>query len=76
MPLVFSAADTGPDQGLLVVQDGQDAKDDGCAGLELDIHQALGDGLADVLKVHGGTLDEAADGDDGVKGASASEPTR
>lgn len=68
MPLVFSAADTGPDQGLLVVQDGQDAKDDGCAGLELDIHQALGDGLADVLKVHGGTLDEAADGDDGVKG--------
>lgn len=66
--LVFSAPDAGPEQGLLVVQDCQDTKDDGRAGLELDVHQPLRHGLADVLKVHGGALDEAADGDDGVKG--------
>lgn len=68
MSLVFSAPDAGPEQGLLVVQDCQDTKDDGRAGLELDVHQPLRHGLADVLKVHGGALDEAADGDDGVKG--------
>lgn len=67
MPLVFSATDAGPDQGLLVVQDGQDAKDDGCTRLELDIHQALGHSFANVLKVHGGPLDKASDSDDGVK---------
>lgn len=67
MALVFSATDAGPDQGLLVVQDGQDAKDDGCTSLELDVHQALGHGLADVLKVHGGPLDKASDRDDGVE---------
>lgn len=65
--LVFSATDTGPDQGLLVVQDGQDTKDDGCTCLKLDIHQALRHGFADVLKVHGGPLDKASDSDDGVE---------
>lgn len=65
--LVFSATDTGPDQGLLVVQDGQDTKDDGCTCLKLDVHQALRHGFADVLKVHGGPLDKASDSDDGVE---------
>lgn len=67
MSLVLTATDAGPDQGLFVVQDGQDAKDDGCTCLELDIHQALRHGFADVLKVHGGPLDKASDSDDGVE---------
>lgn len=65
--LVVTATDSGPDQGLLFVQDGEDAKDDGCTCLELDVHQALRHGFANVLKVHGGSLDKASDSDDGVE---------
>lgn len=56
---------------LLVVEHGQDAKDDGDADVELDAHEALGGGVGNVLKVHGLALDEHADGDDGVKGPAA-----
>ncbi|KAI9053454.1 hypothetical protein LZ554_002412 [Drepanopeziza brunnea f. sp. 'monogermtubi'] len=54
---------------LLLVQHGQQSKDQRDASVELDAHQALGDGIGDVLKVHGLALDQDADGDDGVEGA-------
>lgn len=67
--IVTLAINAGTSLGLFVVEDGQDAKDDGDAGVELNAHQAVGDGVGDVLEVHGLALDEDADGDDGVKGA-------
>lgn len=67
--VVALAVDTGAGLGLLVGQDGEHAKDDGDARVELDAHEALAGGLGDVLEVHGLALDEHADGDDGVEGA-------
>lgn len=64
------AVNAGAGFGLVVVEDGQDAKDDGDTGVELDAHEAVGDGVGNVLEVHGLALDEDADGDDGVKGSS------
>lgn len=54
--------------GLLVIEHGQDAENDGHAEVEADAHQALRDGVRDVLEVHGLALDQHADGDDGVEG--------
>jgi len=54
---------------LLLGQDGQNAKDDGHAGVELHAHQPLRDGVGDVLEVHRLALDQHADGDDGVERA-------
>lgn len=54
---------------LLLIQHSQQAKNERHARVELDAHQAVRDGLGDVLEVHGLALDEHADGDDGVEGA-------
>lgn len=67
--LVFAATDTSPFEGLVVFESGEDTEDDRNASVELGSHEAMGDRVADVFKVHGGTLDEDPDGDDGVKGA-------
>lgn len=53
---------------LLLSEHGQNAEDDGDADVELDAHEALGDGVGNVLKVHGLALDEHANGNDCVKG--------
>lgn len=67
--VVTPAREPGARLGLLVSEDGQDAENDGHAEVEADAHQALGDGVGDVLEVHGLALDQHADGDDGVEGA-------
>lgn len=54
-------------QRLILVQCGEDAKNNGGAGVHLETHECVRDGIADVLEVHGGTLDEDSDGDDGVE---------
>lgn len=53
---------------LLVIEHGQDAEDDRDAEVQTNAHQALGDGVGDVLEVHGLALDQHADGDYGVEG--------
>lgn len=58
-----------PGLRLLLVEHRQQAEDQRDAGVELDAHQAVGDGLGDVFKVHRLALDQDADGDDGVEGA-------
>lgn len=63
------AVDAGARLGLLVVQDGEDAEDDGDVCVELDTHEAVDSRVGDVLEVHRLALDEDADGDYGVKGA-------
>lgn len=55
---------------LLLIQDRQQAKDDGNAKVELDAHQAARDGFGNVFKVDGVALDQDANGEDGVEGAS------
>lgn len=55
--------------GLLVVEHGKDAEDDGDAEVQANAHEALRHGVGDVLKVHRLALDQHADGDDGVKGS-------
>lgn len=59
--------DAGPRLGLLVIQDSEDAKDNGHTGVEGDTHQTVGDTLGNVLKVHRLALDQHANGDDGVE---------
>lgn len=66
--VVAAAREPGAGLGLLVIEHGQDAEDDGHAEVEADAHEALGDGVGDVLEVHGLALDQHADGDDGVEG--------
>ena len=66
--IVATGRDAGASLCLLVVEDSEDTEDDGDAGVELDAHQAVGDGVRDVLEVHGLALDEDTDGDYGVKG--------
>eukprot|EP00428_Durinskia_dybowskii_P024754 CAMPEP_0170240230 /NCGR_PEP_ID=MMETSP0116_2-20130129/19873_1 /TAXON_ID=400756 /ORGANISM="Durinskia baltica, Strain CSIRO CS-38" /LENGTH=247 /DNA_ID=CAMNT_0010491049 /DNA_START=47 /DNA_END=788 /DNA_ORIENTATION=+ len=46
---------------LLLVQAAEDAVDDGHAVRQVQVHDALGHGFADVLEMHGLALDEAAD---------------
>lgn len=69
--VVTAGRESGAGLRLLVAEDGQDAKDDGDARVEADAHEALGDGVGNILKVHRLALDEDADGDDGVKGLAA-----
>lgn len=52
---------------LLFIQDRQQAKDQGDAGIQLHAHQPVRDSLGDVLEVHGLALDEDADGDQGIE---------
>ena len=67
MPL---AVDARAGLGLILIEDGEDAKDDGDVGVELDAHEAVDGGVGNVLEVHGLALDEHTDGDDGVEGAA------
>jgi hypothetical protein len=55
-------------QTLLLSQQRQQAKDNGHTGIELHLHQGVRHRIGNVLKVHRFTLDEHANGDDGVKG--------
>lgn len=66
--VVAAGGDAGAGLGLVLAEDGEDAEDDGDARVELDAHEAVGDAVGDVLKVHGLALDEDANRDDGVKG--------
>ena len=63
MPFVFTFANSSPNQSLVFREGREDAEDDGDAGVELDAHKAVGDGVRDVLKVHGFAFDQDADGD-------------
>ncbi len=45
----------------------KDPEDDGHPCIELHLHETVRDGIADVLEMHGGALDENADGNDGVQ---------
>lgn len=61
--LVPVSTEPGPLQRLVIRQRGQHPENDGYTGVQLDAHQAMRHGVTDVLKVHGGALDEASDGD-------------
>jgi hypothetical protein len=52
MSLVTLPSHTGPLQSLVFRQTRQDTKDDWCSGIQLNPHQAMRDGVANVLKVH------------------------
>lgn len=52
---------------LLLAQYRQEAKNHWDTGVELHTHETVGGGVGDVLKVHGFTFYEDADGDDGVE---------
>lgn len=67
--VVAFAVNASPSLCLLLVEHGEDAEDDGDARIQLNPHQAVHGGIRDVLKVHRLSLDEDADGDDGVKRA-------
>jgi hypothetical protein len=58
----------GPD--LIFGQTRQDAKNNGRFGVESNIHNALADGIGNVFKMHGITLDQDAGTDNGVDGAA------
>lgn len=66
--VVAGGRQAGAGAGLVVVEDGEDAEDDGDAEVEADAHEPLRHGVGDVLEVHGLALDQHADGDDGVEG--------
>lgn len=68
--VVAVGRDAGASLGLLVVEDGQDAKDDGDARVELNAHEAMRDSIRNVLKVHGLALDQNANGNNGVESRS------
>lgn len=69
--LVTLTSNTSPLKRLVIVKTREHTEDDGRASVELDAHEGLADGIADVLKVHRRALDEHADGDDGVEGLLA-----
>ena len=62
--LVRSLAQTGPLQRLIFRQTRQDAKDDRRPTVQLHFHEAMGDGICDVFKVHGRAFQQAPNGDD------------
>jgi hypothetical protein len=70
---IRSAAQSRSVQSLVIVQARQDAKDDGDAGVQLDPHESVRDGICNVFKVHRGSLDEHADTDNGVEYPSLCE---
>jgi len=57
-----------PHESLFLVQDRQQSEDQGNARIQLHAHEALGNAIGNVFKVHGFALDETADGDDGIEG--------
>ena len=67
VPFARRRFDARPLQALLFTQQRQQPKDDRTAGVELHPHEPVGDGVGDVLKVHGAALDQRADGHDGVE---------
>jgi hypothetical protein len=64
--VVSIRSETSSLKSLLLGQTGEHAENDGGLGGDLGLHEALGNGVGNVLKVHGGALDEHADGDDSV----------
>ena len=68
MTFVPTFTDSGSDQGLAFCEDGENSKDDGNAGVQLNAHEAVGDGVRYVLEVHGFAFDQNADGDHRVEG--------
>lgn len=75
MSLVPIPAQSGPLQRLIIIQRGQHPKDNGHTGIQLHTHQPMGNGVADVFKVHRGALDEASDGDGSGEGAGGCDGT-
>lgn len=69
--LVLNFADPGPNQSLVFCEGGENAKDDGNAGIRLNAHEAVGHGVRYVLEVHdsGFAFDQNTDGDHRVKGS-------
>ena len=65
--LILPSTDPRTLQRLVVVEGRQNAKDDWNARVQLNPHQRMGNGVANVLKVHSCTLDEHTDGDDRIK---------
>jgi hypothetical protein len=65
---LFPSCQPGPNQSLVFRESGENTKDDGDAGIELNAHEAVGDGIGDVLEVHGFAFDQDADGDHRVEG--------
>lgn len=63
---VSSATNASAFQCLVVRQSSQDTEDNWDSGVERDAHESVRDAFADVLEVHGRTLDEDADGNDSV----------
>ena len=68
MTFVLTLSNSGPDQSLILLESGENAKDDGNASIELDAHEAVGDGFGDELKVHRFAFDQDADCDHRVEG--------
>ena len=66
--LVITAADSCSDQSLPFVERGENPKDDGDAGVELDTHEAVRDGIRDVFEVHCFAFDQNADCDHRIEG--------
>ncbi|QFZ29567.1 hypothetical protein EJF18_60077 [Clavispora lusitaniae] len=63
--LAFNKTSSG--FGSFVSKTGQNTKDHRDSELKVEFHQLVGDGVADVLKVHGGALDQNTNGDHGIK---------
>lgn len=65
--VVASREYAGSCLGLVLAEDGQNAKDDGDTQVQLGAHEAMGHGIRNVLEVHRLALDQHPDGNDGVK---------
>lgn len=57
LAVVVTAVEAGTRLSLFIVEHGQDAENDGDAGIELDAHEAVRHGVGDVLEVHSFALD-------------------
>lgn len=68
MTLVPIFADSRPEQSLVFCEGGENTKDDGDAGIELDAHEAVRDRVGDVLEVHSFAFDQNTDGNHRVEG--------
>lgn len=70
--LGLAASDASTLKRLVVGEGSENTEHDRSSSVKLDTHEAVGDGVRDVLKVHGRALDQDTNGDDGVKLASGS----
>ena len=68
MTFVPIFSDPCSDQSLVFCEGGENSKDDGNAGIELNAHEAVRDGVGYILEVHGFAFDQNADGDHHIKG--------